>query len=101
MTVQGGPRLEEDFQGAHTNGDTTKYGNTFGYALNWVNLARRARRMDPLIGYELSLINELEVYKNPTSRFGCGYPAGKRLKSLTHYPPPADKPKGPYIITRP
>jgi len=59
-------------------GDTTKNGNTFGNAreADGVSLANSSN-----IGFELSVVNEWQIYKNLIFRFGGGYLwAGSALK---------------------
>jgi hypothetical protein len=82
-------------------GDTTKHGDTFGYALNWGGtLATSSLQNGSTIGYELSLVNEWQVYKNLMFRFGGGYLwPGNALKFFNPITLTNDKPKGPYIIT--
>jgi len=51
-------------------GDTTEHGNTLG---NAVKLGTTALRDDKDIGFELDLINEINIYKNLAFTFGGGY----------------------------
>jgi hypothetical protein len=56
-------------------GDTTKNGNTFGTArVNpFASSSTQILRNDKRIGWELDLINELQIYKNLTWFIGAGY----------------------------
>ncbi len=49
--------------------DTTKNGNTFGNAVNYLGYLRN----DKDIGFELDLINEISIYKNLVLYLGGGY----------------------------
>jgi len=51
-------------------GDTAKHGNTFGDA---VKSGTSIRRDDNTIGWELNLINEINIYKNLRWDIGLGY----------------------------
>jgi hypothetical protein len=51
-------------------GDTTKHGNTLS---NAVKPGTTALRDDKDIGFELDLINEINIYKNLAFTFGAGY----------------------------
>jgi hypothetical protein len=54
-------------------GDTTKHGNTFGTAQKNIGFASRAWRDDNDIGWELDLIQEIDIYKNLKGWVGFGY----------------------------
>jgi hypothetical protein len=58
-SVKAAPWYKVTLQGLYI-GDTTKNGNTFGTAVN----ADGTYRNDATIGWELDLINELQIYKN-------------------------------------
>jgi len=63
------PWYKATLQGLYI-GDTTKNGNTLGTA---VKPGTTTLRDDNDIGFELDLINELEIYKNLKLTFGGGY----------------------------
>jgi hypothetical protein len=50
-------------------GDTTKHGNTIGNAVTEAGYPRD----DKSIGWEVDLINDIQIYKNLQLRFGAGY----------------------------
>jgi hypothetical protein len=58
-------------------GDTTQHGNTLGTAVTSSSLAlpfaNQVLRNDTTIGWELDLINEIQIYKNLTWFVGGGY----------------------------
>jgi hypothetical protein len=63
-------------------GDTTKNGNTLGTAVQNPSApyANQFLRNDNTIGWELDLVNEIQIYKNLTWFVGAGYLwAGKAL----------------------
>jgi hypothetical protein len=64
-------------------GDTTRHGNTFGTALGSNGLSRN----DHYIGFELDMINEIQIYKNLTFKVFGGYLwAGPALDLYTGVP---------------
>jgi hypothetical protein len=90
------------FQGMYI-GDTTKHGNTLGDALR----ASGVLRDDKTIGWELDLINDIQLYKNLKWSIGLGWLfAGNALDqgvkdlALGIYPAPLRNmsPKDPWII---
>ena len=56
-------------------GDTTKNGNTFGTAMKNPAAAAADRRLKDsnTIGWELDLVNEIDIYKNLKWFVGFGY----------------------------
>jgi hypothetical protein len=54
-------------------GDTTRHGNTFGTAQKNYGFASRNWRDDQDIGWELDLIQEIDIYKNLKGWVGFGY----------------------------
>jgi hypothetical protein len=55
-------------------GDTTRHGNTFGNAIKYkVGGAPGILRKDTDIGWELNLINEIQIYNNLRFFIGYGY----------------------------
>jgi hypothetical protein len=56
-------------------GDTTKNGNTLGTAVvnPWAPYANQILRNDGTIGWELDLINEIQIYKNLVFKVAYGY----------------------------
>jgi hypothetical protein len=63
------PWYKVTLQGLYV-GDTTKHGNTLG---NAVKTGTTTLRDDNNVGFELDLINEIEIYKNLKFTFGGGY----------------------------
>ena len=79
--------------------DTTKNGNTFGNARKLDGNLRD----DKGIGFELDLINDIDIYKNLTFSFGGGYLwAGKAMdlwdRTATAIPNTNFSPKNPWVI---
>jgi len=79
--------------------DTTKNGNTFGNAKKLDGLLRN----DKDVGFELDLINDIDIYKNLTFSFGGGYLwAGKAMdlwdRTATAIPNTNFSPKNPWVI---
>jgi len=95
-SVKATPWYKVTLQGLYI-GDTTKNGNTLGDA-------RRADgrlRDDHTIGWELNLINEIQIYKNLKWSIGAGYLlAGKALDQYggSVASAPAESPKDPWIV---
>jgi hypothetical protein len=76
-------------------GDTTKSGNTFGDAVK----ASGLRRDDSTIGWEINLINEINIYKNLKWDIGLGWLfAGDALDQRVGTTLRNDSPKDPYAI---
>jgi hypothetical protein len=76
-------------------GDTTKHGNTLGDA---VKLTGRLRD-DKTIGWELDLINEIQIYKNLKWSIGAGILfAGDALDQRVATTNRNDSPKNPWIV---
>ncbi len=79
--------------------DTTKNGNTFGNAVNTTGFLRN----DKNVGFELDLINDINIYKNLTFSFGGGYLWAGDALDLRDRSLPAGvfgnfSPKNPWII---
>jgi hypothetical protein len=68
-SVKATPWYKITLQGLYI-GDTTKHGNTLGSA---VKPGTTFLRDDNNIGFELDLINELQIYNNLKFTFGAGY----------------------------
>jgi hypothetical protein len=94
------PEYKVTLQGLYY-GDTTKHGDTFGYALNWGgSLATSSLKNGSTIGWELSVVNEWQIYRNLMFRFGGGYMwPGSALKFFDPVKLENVKPKDPWIIT--
>ena len=89
------PWYKVTFQGLYI-GDTTKNGNTFGNAVKTTG----ARRDDKDIGWELDLINEIQIYKNLKFVLAGGYLwAGDALDFRRGTTNTNDSPKNPWNIT--
>jgi len=80
-------------------GDTTKNGNTFGTAREGTNYS--TLRDDSGIGWELDLINEIQIYKNLKFMVGGGYLwAGKAMDLYTNNTTAGNySPDNPWAIT--
>jgi hypothetical protein len=79
--------------------DTTKNGNTFGNAVKMTGLLRD----DKDVGFELDLINDIDIYKNLTFSFGGGYlwaggAMDLRDRGLLAIPNTNFSPKNPWVI---
>jgi hypothetical protein len=79
--------------------DTTKNGNTFGNAVKMTGLLRD----DKDVGFELDLINYIDIYKNLTFSFGGGYlwaggAMDLRDRGLLAIPNTNFSPKNPWVI---
>jgi hypothetical protein len=94
------PEYKVTLQGLYY-GDTTKHGDTFGYALNWGGaLATSSLKNGSTIGWELSIVNEWQIYRNLMFRFGGGYMwPGSALKFFDPIKLENVKPADPWIIT--
>jgi hypothetical protein len=98
-SVMAAPWYKVTLQGMYI-GDTTKNGNTFGNALNFFGL--RENKKD--IGWEVDLINEINIYKNLKLVIAGGYLfAGKAMDQFTGNTisgfPINDDIKNPWAIT--
>ncbi len=71
-SVKPAPWYKLTLQGLYI-GDTTKGGNTFGTAIKYVGLGATRYRDDNDIGWELDLINEIDIYRNLKGFVGFGY----------------------------
>jgi hypothetical protein len=76
-------------------GDTTKHGNTVGTARK----ADGTLQDDKSIGWEVNLINEIQIYKNLKYSLGIGalFP-GDGLRYYESAANPDDKPKTPWAV---
>jgi len=83
-------------------GDTTKNGNTFGTAMKNPAAAAANRQLkdDSTIGWELDLINEIDIYKNLKFFAGFGYLfAGDALDLYVSSASKNFSPKNPWNLT--
>lgn len=81
--------------GAAYVGDTTKNGNTIGNARKTDGFLRD----DKAIGWELDLLNQIQLYKNLTWDIGLGYlAAGKGVDYYNTTTASNDSPKNPFIL---
>ena len=91
------PEYKVTLQGLYF-GDTAKHGDTFGTARN-MTCCGATLKNNSMIGWELDLINEFQIYNNLRFIFGGGYVwAGdaldfRRGTSLTNF-----SPKNPWAI---
>jgi hypothetical protein len=82
------------FQGMYI-GDTTKHGNTLGDAVRPTGILRD----DKTIGWELDLIQDIQIYKNLKWSIGLGYMfAGNGLDQRVAATLRNDSPKDPWIL---
>lgn len=96
-SFQATPWYKVTIQGMYI-GDTTKNGNTFGTAVK--PLAPATLRDDKDIGWELDLINEIQIYKNLKFVFAGGYLwAGDAMDHRIPATLLNDSPKNPWMIT--
>ena len=88
------PWYKVTFQGLYI-GDTTKHGNTVGTARK----ADGTLRDDKSIGWEVNLINEIQIYKNLKYSLGIGalFP-GDGLRYYESASNLDDKPKTPWAV---
>ena len=93
------PEYKATFQALYI-GDTTKNGNTFGTA-RVGGVTTGALKDDSDIGFELDLINEIQIYKNLKYTIAGGILfAGKALDLFTGVNATGNlSPKNPWIIT--
>jgi hypothetical protein len=89
------PWYKVTFQGMYI-GDTTKHGNTLGNAVRPTGVLRD----DKTIGWELDLINDINIYNNLTWSIGFGWLfAGKALDQVGHVAPIRNySPDDPWIL---
>jgi hypothetical protein len=71
-TVKATPWWKVTLQGLYI-GDTTKNGNTLGNAFKFPGTASTLLRNDDIIGLELDLLNEFQIYNNLRFFVGAGY----------------------------
>jgi hypothetical protein len=96
-SIKATPWYKVTFQGMYI-GDTTKNGNTFGTAVK--SSAPATLRDDKDIGWELDLINEIQIYKNLKFVLAGGYLwAGDALDFRTPGTLLNVSPKNPWMVT--
>jgi hypothetical protein len=82
-------------------GDTTKHGNTLGDAVKGTTWGNWSNRDDKTIGFELDLIQDIQIYKNLKWSIGAGILfAGDALdQCVNEAVVPRNKgPKDPWIL---
>jgi len=102
-TVKAAPWYKVTLQGMYI-GDTTKNGDTFGTAASWNPAYGNILRDKKDIGWEIDLINEIDIYKNLKLTVAGGYLfAGKAMDQWTGTTilgvPLNDEIKNPWAIT--
>jgi len=89
------PNYKMTLQGLYI-GDTTKNGNTMGNAVNSDGTARD----DKTIGWELALINDINIYKSLNLKIGVGMLfAGNALDQNVPGTNTNQSPKNPYMVS--
>ncbi len=84
-SVKAAPWYKVTLQGMYI-GDTTKNGDTFGTARSWSPIFGTTLRDKKDIGWEVDLINEINIYKNLKLTVAGGYLfAGKAMDQWTGY----------------
>jgi hypothetical protein len=103
-SVKAAPWYKVTFQGMYI-GDTTKNGDTFGNALTFLPFGPGfyQRRDKNDIGWEIDIINEIQIYKNLKLTVAGGYLfAGKAMDQYTNTSfaifPTNDEIKNPWAI---
>jgi hypothetical protein len=106
-SVMAAPWYKVTLQGMYI-GDTTKNGDTFGTAATWNTFFGTGLRDKKDIGWEIDLINEINIYKNLKLVVAGGYMfAGKAMDQYTGISfvgpfgviPQNDEIKNPWAIT--
>ena len=93
-SFQATPWYKVTLQGLYI-GDTTKHGNTVGDARK----ADGTLKDDKSIGWEVNLINEIQIYKNLKYSIGIGaLIPGDGLRYFESAANPDDKPKTPWAV---